>query len=344
MIGRRPVWILWLLCILAACSDKGTKPPGPPVEPIHLVEGYPSWSPDGRYIYYMRPCRDTIEWNSYGPTSIWAYDITSRHYGFLVGPAINSKSNPDGTILAFNWHWTLFFYYFQTRTVRQVTQGFDVTAFDWSPSGNRLIIGLGEGAIIDTLGNIIVPALLPWDGSHGGWRGLELGDWFEENRILVASNDLSYSGRTAILVIDTLGQIIDTVIMDDNPSNSFGYPAISPDQSKVAASYLFTTDHGRTNIDVRLFGREGNLLGIISPPDSWMGQWSPDGATIALTKYTWMGDNPDSIFDSDYGRTTVWICNPDGSDMQELLGWPQPAPDSTMFDGGYNWVTDIYAP
>jgi Tol biopolymer transport system component len=340
---RRLIRILLAACLLAGCS-KSTNPPipPPPVEPINLVEGYPSWSPDGRYIYYMRPCRDNVEMDRYGLASIWAYDITTRHYGFLVGPATYLKANPDGTILAFKWQWTLFFYYCQTRTVRQVTQSFDVTVFDWSPSGNRLI--LDGGMIIDTLGNIIVSSLLPGDGSHGGWRGLGLGDWFEENRILGWSADLSYSRRTAILVIDTLGQIIDTVIIDNNPSNSFDYPAISPDQSKIASSYLFTTDHGRTNIDVRLFGREGNLLGIISPPNSWMGQWSPDGAMIALTKYTWIGDNPDSMFEPDYSRTTVWICNADGGDMQELLGWPQPAPDSTMFGGGYNWVTDIYAP
>jgi hypothetical protein len=343
MTIRGAIWILCMVFLLGACSDKGTKPPpDSPIEPIHLVEGYPSWSPDGRYVYYIRPCRDTIELNRYGPISIWGYDMLSGHYGFLVGPAIGPKANPDGTILAFNWSWTLFFYYCETRTVRQVTQGFDVGDFDWSPSGYELILGLGEGAIIDTLGHVIMPALLPWDGSHGGWRGLGLGAWFEENRILVSSDDLS--SRPGILVIDTLGQIIDTVITDNNPSYGFGYPAISPDQSKVAASYLFITDDGHSNIDVRMFGREGNLLGIISPPDSWMGQWSPDGATIALSKYTWMGANPDSMFEPDYSRTTVWICNPDGSNMHELLGWPQPPPDTTMFNGGYNWVTDTYNP
>ncbi len=347
MIGRRLVWILWLLCLLAACSDKGTKPPGPPVEAANYFDGWPSWSPDGRYIYFGHEAKDTTELFRFGQFSIWAYDTQTDKYGFLMGPGMFPKTNPDGTILAFSWGQTLFFYYFDSRTVRQVSHGVEVFEVDWAPSGQSLILSVGDGILIDTLGNIYAH-LLPWDMSRGGWRGGWDGDWYADNRILIVSDCLSPDSlrRAGIIILDTLGQIIDTILIDDSPRahlGGFEHLDMAPGRSQLIANYAYVTADGHTHSHLGLYSRDGILTGILSGDNAGRGKWSPDGLKIVFQMYTFIADNP-FPGDPDFGRITPWICNPDGSDMHELLGWPQPAPDTTMFDGGYNWVTDTYHP
>lgn len=336
MIRRLRVF-LCVSCIFISCSDRGAQPPEPPVEPINIIDGWPSWSPDGRYIYYDHDARNLDELERYGQLSIWAYDTQTGHIGFLVGPGMFAKSNRQETILAFDWGWNLFFYYFDSRTVRQVTHGIEAIEFNWSPSGKSLIISPGDGILIDTLGNIYAH-LIPWDRSNAGWLGGWDGDWFSENRILIMSDD-SLS-RTGLLIIDTLGQVIDTVTIEENPRFDFRYPSISPDQSRIVVVYIYIADDSSTESDLRMFDRDGVLVTTI---DGANGRWSPDGSKIVYQHYTWMGENP-FPFDPDYSRITPWLCNADGSDPHELLGWPQPPPDTTMFGGGYNWLTDTYGP
>jgi hypothetical protein len=343
---RRPIKILLALCFLAGCSKPSKPPYVPPVDSVNIIDGWPSWSPDGRYIYFNHNGRDTLEFRRYGQISIWAYDTQTKKCGFLVGPGHLAKSNPQGTILAFNWGQTLIFYFFDSRTVRQVSYVSDLYEFDWSPSGQSIILKLG-GRLLDNLGNVY-DTLQPIDSSEGGWRGAGDAHWYSDNRILVVSaRYLSDSRRrTGILILDTLGQILDTVAIDDSPRaylGGFSYLNMSPDQTTIIASYSYVTSDGYSHGDFRQYGLNGTLIRIISP-EAGMGQWSPDGSKIVFQKYTFMGHSPYPDLYPDYGRVTPWICNADGSDMQELLGWPQPAPDSAMFDGGYNWVTDTYAP
>jgi hypothetical protein len=100
--------------------------------------------------------------------------------------------------------------------------------------------------------------------------------------------------------------------------------------------------HYHSYHDLRIFSIDGDLLHVM---DGYVGRWSPDGGTIAFQRFTWMAPAPPSPNPMpDHGRSTVWLCNADGSDPHELLGWPQPNPDPDMFDGGYNWVTDTYGP
>ena len=131
---HRLIRILFVACLLAGCS-KSTKPSNPPVEPIHITDGWPSWSPDGRYIYFDHEARDTLELFRYGQYSIWAYDTQIKKCGFFLGPGLFAKISPDGSILAFSWGQTLFFYYFNSRMVRQVSHGIEINMFDWAPSG-----------------------------------------------------------------------------------------------------------------------------------------------------------------------------------------------------------------
>jgi Tol biopolymer transport system component len=342
------IFIIGSAALLSSCS-KSTTPKPPPVEENYSFDGSASWSPDQRYIYYCRRPDDLSQQQRYGEYSIWAIDMQTLKYGFLVGPGVAPEINPQSTIMAFSWAYTIYFYYLDTKRVRQVTHGYEAMEFHWSPSGDKLIITPGDGIVIDTSGNIL-SHLIPWDRSNGGWYGGWEGNWFKsgtpgwENRIIISSRDSQ--SRSGILILDTLGQIIDTVIIDDQPHADlagYNYPAISPDQSGILVSYDFIGQDGIRDSDFRLLSRDGGLISILSPR-AGTGRWSPDGSRIAFQKYIWMGDSPTPDLYPDYYRITIWICNADGSEMHELLGWPQPEPDPDMFDGGYNWVTDTYRP
>jgi Tol biopolymer transport system component len=340
----RVLLFLFALCLFFGCSQETTKPPEePPVEPPGLPptvhDRWASWAPDGQYIFYQHQAEDSLEISRHGQYSIWGYDTRSGGHGFLVGPGMFPKSNPDGSILAFAWGRTLFFYYFDSKGVRQVTDGLEVYTFNWAPDGRSLVLSDYDGRVIDTLGNLYAH-LLPWDGSNSGWRGMGDGKWASDGaRLLVTSADMF--GYFGIIIIDTLGTVLDTIAVGKYPSDTFGYPSWSPDESRILVNFAYT-QRGRSLGDFRIYRAEGTLERILTT-NGGAGEWSPDGTKIVFQRFTWMANIP-APEPMEYGRVTLWLCNPDGSDMHELMGWPLPPLDPDMFDGGYNWVTDTHRP
>jgi Tol biopolymer transport system component len=173
-----------------------------------------------------------------------------------------------------------------------------------------------------------------------GWQGSTDASWSGDMILVGAGNDTTPNG--AMILIDTLGNLIDQVLLPDDNWASFGYPSWSPDMSKFLLNVSYIDGQGFTHGDFRLYSIDGSLDMILAE-EAGAGEWSPDGSKIVFQKYTFMGHNPDPL-EIDYGRVTIWVCNADGSDMHELLGWPQPEYDTTMFDGGHNWLTDTYGP
>lgn len=324
--------ITFVILATFSCS-KPTENIGPPYTgPPPPLDGWASWSPDGRYIAYLHNALDTLEGQRCGAQSIWMYDTQTGHYGFLVGPGFFPEWNPDGNILAFQFAQEIYFYYPESRLVRQVTNlGEELFTFGWSGDGKYLIWGT---LVIDTLGNVI-RNILPEDSMyyHGGKV-----DWAPviDKLILIRKDTLELYN---IHIIDTLGNIIDEVIADESEWYGVYYPAWAPDETKFAIDIVTIADDGKTLTDFRIYTIEGQLEMILSQ-DAGVADWSPDGSKIVFQKYTWMAPSPNPMIEPDIGRVTLWLSNSDGSEMYELLGWPQEGYDSTMFNGGYNWLTD----
>lgn len=336
---NRKAGTLVVVALIAAISCSKSTKHEPPYEYVRILEGWPSWSPDGRYITYDRSARDTIEWMRYGQISVWMYDTETGRYGFLVGPGMFPKWNPEGTIMAFNWGRTIYFYYPEVKSVRQVSDPGEIFVFNWSPDGARLIFGgtyRGESGclVIDTLGNI-VRNLVP-----EGWRGGVTGVWSRlQNRVLTggAREDSLQVGY--LIIVDTVGNFITHVLRLDSFAGIGSVLGWSPDEERFSLNVSYVDDEGFTHGDLRIYNMSGQLEQILTE-EAGEPQWSPDGSKIAFQKYTWMAPSRNPMLEPDYGRVTIWTCNPDGSDMHELLGWPQPEYDTTMFDGGYNWLSD----
>jgi Tol biopolymer transport system component len=276
------------------------------------------------------------EGDRYGLSSIWMYDTQTGNYGFLVGPGLFPRWNPQGTILAFNWHNAIYFFYPDQRYVRRVTDFGEIYVFNWSPDGDELIFGgqyQGEIGcnIVDTLGNLVRNIYRSseswWIGGTGAWSA-------DGNRILVAAGD-SLGGASLILA-DTLGNFIREVLHYEGFEVGGWAPGWAPDESRFAIDVVIIDDEGYTTTELRIYDMNGQLetiVGIGGAPN-----WSPDGSRIAFQKGTWMAPSRNPTLEPDCIRITAWLCNSDGSNLHELLGWPQPEPDSTMFGGGYNWL------
>ncbi len=331
--------IAFAILVTISCSKPTNENIGPPYTgPPPPLDLGASWSPDGRYIAYLHNALDNLEGERCGPQSIWMYDTQTGHYGFFVGPGLFPEWSPNGNILAFQFAHEIFFYYPETRSVRQVTNlGEELFTFGWSGDGRYLIYCStyrGEPGcwVLDTLGNVIRD-ILPQDSNYHGGQV----DWAPsiDKLILLRKDTL---GLHDAFIIDTLGNIIDEVIADESQWYDVFYPAWAPNEAKFAITVVTITNDGRTLADIRIYTIEGQLEMILSRggvPD-----WSPDGSRIAFQKYTWMAPSPNPMFDPDIGRVTLWVSNADGTDMYELLGWPQEGFDSTIFDGGYNWLAD----
>jgi Tol biopolymer transport system component len=333
--------LMGLSFLLLVCSNP-SKPDNniPPVEEINFMDGWPSWSPDGRYIAYMHVALDWDELQRFGSRSIWVYDRQLRRYGFLVGPGMFPRWNPDGTILAFNGGGEIFFYYMESGTVRQVTRlGREIFTFHWSGNGNYVCADAGHFWLIDSTGRI-ARTIRPSNGVDTGWAAGSEANWTPSCDSILTLGGF-YENYWSIFIIDSIGNLINTVLTRELYSEAISDLAWSPRRNRFAANYQVEIN-ARIYNDLRLYRMDGSLERIISE-QAGMADWSPDGRRIVYQKYTWMGDNPDpnSI---DYSRVTIWESDPHGWTKHELMGWPQQGYDSTMFGGGYNWVTDTHGP
>lgn len=329
-----------LSVFLLDCSNPSGPDNKPPVEAINLMEGWPSWSPDGRYIAFSHDALTMDEGLRYGASSIRVYDCESHRFGFLVGPGFNPRWNPDGSILAFNWGNEIFFYYMSTGVVRQVTNlGRDIFTMRFTSDGTRLCVSYSDILLIDTSGHIS-KTIRPFNGQDTGWGCGSDANWSTTGESLLVTGSF-IRGNWGVILIDSFGSLFNQIINPQLHNEQLSDIAWSPRRNRFAANYRVQVDN-TLYADLRLYRMDGSVETIIAE-NAGMADWSPNGTRIAYQKFTWMGDNPDSN-SIDYSRVTIWIADPHGWMNYELLGWPQRGFDSTMFGGGYNWLTDTHAP
>jgi Tol biopolymer transport system component len=322
------------------CSNPSRPDNRPPVEEINFMEGWPSWSPDGRYITYTHDAANWDEGLRFGSRSIWIYDCITKHHGFLVGPGLFPRWNPDGSIIAFNCGSEIFFYYMETGTVRQVTNlGREIFTMRFTPDGTRLCVTYADILLIDTTGRV-AKTIRPFDGQDTGWGIGSDANWSITGESLLVTGSF-VRGIWGAVLIDSFGGLLSNIINPQQLNEQVSDIAWSPRRNQFAANYQVDIGNQIYN-DIRIYRMDGSVETIISE-QAGMADWSPDGSKIVYQQFTWMGDNPDpnSI---DYSRVTIWETDSHGRFKHELMGWPQQGFDSTMIGGGYNWATDTHAP
>jgi Tol biopolymer transport system component len=323
--------MLMVLTVGLSCSKPTGGDDFQPYDCQRASDAWACWSAEGRYITYTRQALDSVSFFRYGQRSIWMYDTETGSYGFLVGPGIFPRWNPQGTILAFNWQKTIYFFYPDEKYVRQVTDPGEIYVFNWSYNGAQLIFNGRYGGeygciIIDTLGNRIRDVL------PESYRVAGVPAWSNAgDRILLAASDSL--NHVSVFLVDTLGSFIRDVL----PYQGFDVGnqlCWSSDESRFAVDVNLVDNEGRVLPEVWIFDMDGQLQNSLG--SGYAPQWSPTNSQIVFQRNTVMIP-PRGRDDPGCSRRTIWVSNSDGSDMHELLGWPQPEPDSTMFGGGYNW-------
>ena len=335
-------WYL-LICLMLVqsigCdSDKATSP-GENVVIEGYFDGWPSWSPDGRYIAFSHNALSWDEASRYGQYSIWLYDLQENKYGFFVGPGTFPKWNPDGSILAFNVSNQIYFYYIALRKVRRVTTSGGIFIFNWSDDGSKLITNYSGGCwLIDTLGNFyrnVSP-----DSTPEFWSTVQGATWVPgRDEIFLSRADATTD--ISLIIVDTLGTILREIFRLDGGWDFANYPAWSRD-GRYFAIYMNGDLGGSFHSELQIRAADGRLM-VAMPDVGSQPTWSPDGHSIAYTRRTWMAPSPDSMWYPDLYRINIWLSASSGYLHRELLGWPPEGYDSTLFDGGYRWPEDSLA-
>jgi len=267
-----PLFFVTLISLLIfwACS-KPTKhhfDPQPPEE-TNCSDGYPSYSPDGRYLAYDHHALDTDQMFRFGSFSIWVYDLQLRRYGFLVGPGMFPRWSPDGSIVAFNWGHEIFFYYMATGTVKQVTElGREIYIFRFTPDGTRLCATYTDILLIDTSGNVS-KIIYPYDGENVGWGGGADANWSTSEESLLVTGSFT-RGIWGAVLIDSFGLLLNSILVPQSEGEEISFICWSSHRYRFAADYLTTADDHLYS-DLRIYRMDGTLERIIAEDGGWKG-------------------------------------------------------------------------
>lgn len=256
-------------------------------------DGYPAWSPDGKYIIYSAGTRDhafTLKIPADGGTPEVVTEVFAHH----------ATWSPDGAYIAFDGYMGSMIQLIAAQggvPIRINPESIPVLHSgypNWSPDGSMIsfmskgdvwIFNLEKG-IFSNIFQLEGKLVLPFDWSPEG-----------EN-ILVDIRDTLKRGETDIWMIPVKqGEAIQITDFD-------GYQ-VKPDMSPDGSMILFTSSHGG-NVDLWIISPDGGKpvqLTFYEGDDDNPGydleaSWSPDGKKIAFSS-------------TRSGSWAIWVMEPD---------------------------------
>jgi len=313
--------ILIFIFSFNSCNDDSpTKydPPGdPPVYP--LIDGYPSWSPDGTKIIYNHNGITRIDiGGSYhidrDSSGLWMVNIDgSNPHLILRGDDINADWSLDGNWIVFEQGSQIYKAPVVDNNIdtSQITQlTFQGSNFfpSWSPDGDWIAYDSNENSpngmnfIWKMKKDGTNKIRIAYDSTKGEIR---MPSWSKDGNRIVHTRYIGV-GAPEVFVMDPSGNNL--LRLTFNNFTDY-YPKFSPDDSKI----IF-----ESNANVWIMDSDGVNQKQLTFNSGIQPCFSPDGRKIVYIGFT---------DDNKYNPTndgTVWIMNSDGSNKQQLTFGPYP--------------------
>jgi Tol biopolymer transport system component len=314
------VSVLIMLFYLSGCdSDNPTKydPPGdPPVYP--LIDGYPSWSPDGTKIIYNHNGITRIDiGGSYhidrDSSGLWMVNIDgSNPHLILRGDDINADWSLDGNWIVFEQGAQIYKVPVVNNSIdtSQITQlTFQGSNFfpSWNPTGDWIAYDSNENSpngmkfIWKMKSDGTQKIRIAYDPTKGEIR---MPSWSKNGNKIVHTRYSTEFTSTEVFEMDPSGNNL--LRLTFNNFTDY-YPKFSPDDSKI----IF-----ESNANVWFMNSNGMNQKQLTFNSGLQPSWSSDGQKIV-----YIGFADDNKYDPS-NDGTVWIMNADGSNKQQVTFGP----------------------
>ncbi len=282
---------LILIALLVCSKEKDSDGFMKPI--ISSGEHEPAFSPDGKFIAYMREPDDEIP--NY---QIWLFEMATEESEYLAD-GFSPDWSPDGKWIAYVYNRNIYKINVETKEIKQLTTWGSCFFPDWHPEGFKFAYRDSDGVRI-TDSNFTSTKFIA--------RGDEP-DWSPngDKIVYIGSATVTFP---EIFLIDTLGN--DPVRLTVN-----GYedrsPVFSPDGSKIAyvSNYnIWVMDTNGGNKTQLTFEPQGENWSAAYDP-----AWSPNGNQIVYT-LTKKIEKKDVI---EY-HYHLWLMDAGGENKRQLTG------------------------
>jgi Tol biopolymer transport system component len=334
-----------------------------PGQPLRLTtdpaeDTMPAWSPDGRFIAFLR----VLGPNQYAVYRVPALRGAEERLGEIISyPLAHMWSMPTGIAWSPDSRWLvvtdrpqsedipgLFLLSVETGEKRRLTSSPDAKDIDpsFSPDGQALAFARHRDFNISDIYRVFLDANLRPKGeperlTFESTQHARSPVWTRDGKDILYSSGLFFSAERVVRRIREAGQKGGSGyrIIQQPFGEAAGYLAISPHGRRLA--------YDRTVIDSNIYRIElQGMLGLVRPPEKYISstrsdfnpEYSPNGQFIAFESFR-------------SGTEEIWLCNADGSNPRQLTSMggphtcnPRWSPDgkTLVFDSRKEGSADLY--
>lgn len=281
--------------------------PEPPLHCYIFKMVYPSWSPDGQYIAYLRGGEDPDDIGG-----LFIFDLVNQTEHLVITGASNKSSqawSPDGEWLTFSMGAQIYKIRTDGYELTRLTSNDNRAYFDpaWSPDGNWIAY---SDRSAQSLGNTGGWVMQP-DGTSARWltKYVTNQSWSMDGNLFISRNRL-------IETNDNNEWVYEIVLIDGEDGSDTSTIWIDPKRIITTLDYsitnyklVFQSVHRyEGDTEVWKINADGSGLKRLTFNGGAFPAWSPDGSTIAYVNIDYFE-----------GGGHIWLMDADGSNRRPMV-------------------------